>query len=531
MKVTNRILSAAVLGLCGLLWSAALSHADSSFTYQGRLVQNDQAVNEEVDFLFRLFDAETGGTAKGLLNVLDWPVEGGLFTVPLDFGADVFDGTPLWLDIRVNGVQLSPRTKITAAPYAIHALNADGNSGGGVECVLAGAGLSGGGCDSQVTLSIGANAVDSTKLASDAESLAKVSADALRVQLNATSPNLLGGFTGNSVGGNVVGGTIGGGGATGNINQVLSNYGTVSGGHDNTVSGAHGVVGGGRDNSASASYATIGGGLKNTANDWAATVAGGSDNVAGDFCTVGGGSENVASGLGSTIAGGVTNDANGNAATVGGGWGNIATGSEATVPGGLSNEASGNYSFAAGRSGKATHTSSFVWADSSGASNVSSSANHQWTARCAGGVRFFTNASMSSGVQVSAGGNSWSSISDQSLKDNFQPVDVREILDRLAAIPILTWNYKSEDPSIRRMGPMAQDFWPAFGLGDDEMRISTIDADGVAFAAIQGLYEVVQDQYGVIESQQHEINDLHERLTTLEAIVHSSMTAPQGGER
>ena len=61
------------------------------------------------------------------------------------------------------------------------------------------------------------------------------------------------------------------------------------------------------------------------------------------------------------------------------------------------------------------------------------------------------------------------------------------MLDRLLALPISTWNLKSQDPSIRHMGAMAQDFRAAFGLGHSEVGINTIDADGVALAAIQGL--------------------------------------------
>ncbi len=57
-----------------------------------------------------------------------------------------------------------------------------------------------------------------------------------------------------------------------------------------------------------------------------------------------------------------------------------------------------------------------------------------------------------------------------------------------------TWNYRSQDAAIRHIGPVAQDFYAAFGVGEDDRHISTIDADGVALAAIQGLYQVVQQK-------------------------------------
>jgi cell division protein FtsB len=59
----------------------------------------------------------------------------------------------------------------------------------------------------------------------------------------------------------------------------------------------------------------------------------------------------------------------------------------------------------------------------------------------------------------------------------------------VAALPIKTWNYKSQDASVRHIGPMAQDFYAAFGLGSGDKTISTIDLDGVALAAIQGLHQ------------------------------------------
>src|SRR5574341_2224208 len=67
---------------------------------------------------------------------------------------------------------------------------------------------------------------------------------------------------------------------------------------------------------------------------------------------------------------------------------------------------------------------------------------------------------------------------------NFAKVDGREILARVSALPIQTWNYQTQEASIRHIGPMAQDFYAAFGLGDDNLHISTIDADGIALASI-----------------------------------------------
>ena len=76
--------------------------------------------------------------------------------------------------------------------------------------------------------------------------------------------------------------------------------------------------------------------------------------------------------------------------------------------------------------------------------------------------------------------------SDVNLKRDFASVDPQQILDRLAALPIGTWSYKTE-ASVRHIGPMAQDFMAAFEVGASDRSIAKVDADGVAFAAIQAL--------------------------------------------
>ena len=80
-----------------------------------------------------------------------------------------------------------------------------------------------------------------------------------------------------------------------------------------------------------------------------------------------------------------------------------------------------------------------------------------------------------------------------------------------------TWNYKSQDAAIRHMGPVAQDFYAAFGVGEDDTHITTIDADGVALAASQALYALAQEQAGRIASLQAENAALDARLSALEA--------------
>jgi hypothetical protein len=77
--------------------------------------------------------------------------------------------------------------------------------------------------------------------------------------------------------------------------------------------------------------------------------------------------------------------------------------------------------------------------------------------------------------------------SNRALKANFGSVDPIDMLQRVRDLPISTWNYTSDEPAIRHIGPMAQDFAAAFGVGANDRHIHPIDGQGVALAAIQGL--------------------------------------------
>ena len=98
--------------------------------------------------------------------------------------------------------------------------------------------------------------------------------------------------------------------------------------------------------------------------------------------------------------------------------------------------------------------------------------------------------------------------SDRNLKENFAEVEAHKILTHLMDLPIQTWNYKAEDPSIRHIGPMAQDFARAFGVGEDDRHIHPIDATGIAFAAIQALYQLIQNKEKEILRLQTELEEL-----------------------
>jgi hypothetical protein len=354
--------------------------------------------------------------------------------------------------------------------------------------------------------------------------------------------NVIGGSARNFVGAGFVGATIGGGGA-GNYfgyvytNRVETDFGTVSGGRANTIqSDAH--------------DATIGGGQENA-------IQSGSINA-----TVGGGGGNIIQSGGSftTIGGGLFNLIQSNAIA-------------ATIPGGQANSAA-SYGFAAGRRAKANHTGAFVWADSTDADFASTTAN-QFAVRATGGVvlsdntpnisfgtqtrqmlnllddryaigvqkstvyfrtdddsrdngfAWFRGGRHSDDPQDSGGGGTlmtltsdgltvngvFVSLSDRNRKENFASVNPRDVLAKVMALPITQWNFKG-DSATPHVGPMAQDFHAAFGLGTDDKHIATVDADGVALAAIQGLNQKLEE---AVQKKDAELQALKQTVMELKA--------------
>ena len=78
----------------------------------------------------------------------------------------------------------------------------------------------------------------------------------------------------------------------------------------------------------------------------------------------------------------------------------------------------------------------------------------------------------------------------------------------MAELPLSEWSYLKEGAGIRHLGPVAQDFYHAFGLGADDKSIATVDADGVALAAIQGLYQLIHKQEAQLREQAEKIQTL-----------------------
>jgi uncharacterized small protein (DUF1192 family) len=118
------------------------------------------------------------------------------------------------------------------------------------------------------------------------------------------------------------------------------------------------------------------------------------------------------------------------------------------------------------------------------------------------------------GAYLSSGGACVSS-SDSTKKHRWQDVDGETVLEKLAVLPVRTWSYREEPDSVRHMGPTAQEFRAAFGLGDTDKAIATVDTDGVALVAAQTLERRTR-------ALQDEIASLRAELATLRAELASA---------
>ncbi len=433
----------------------------AGFTDQGRLVYAGSPVSDTCRMAFRLYegDDDTLEVAKPI-TLTGVPVSDGLFSVFLDFGDGSFNGEERWLGIRVRCPPAVDWTNLGRQPLA----------------------------PAPMALAL----------------------PGLWTQPIPTSPNLFGGYSGNHVSAGVAGGTIGGGGSSGNRNQVDGDFGVVDGGQANQAAG-YAAVGGGYGNRANGSTSVIGGGQSNVISNTHDFIGGGQSNViVSPAATIGGGAGNYVSGSYGTVAGGAGNQATGQNAAVGGGFQNVASGYNAMVPGGMDNVAAGSISFAAGRRAKANQAGCFVWGGDYPYADVTCDAPNAFVVRASGGVTFYTSSDLSSGAYLDPGGGSWNNMSARSRKENFAAVDGAALLDRLGEIDITTWNYKSQAPSIRHIGPMADDFnGLVAGLGGEGQGfINSLDADGVALAAVQALYAQNQALKAQTAGQQAQIDDL-----------------------
>jgi hypothetical protein len=512
-----------------------------------------------------------GSEPTGAVNVA---VAAGLFTVALGdtnlvnmagIDSSLFSQPNLqlriWFNDGVHGfAALSPFQNLTPAPYATYAINA-GNVNGGltVQNNSAGAPNVIGGA----SVNFVSNGVAGATIGGGGA--VNYYSSSYTNSVTADYGTVSGGF-GNTANGQ--GATVSGG----LINTASSQYSTVGGGQGNTASGGGvSTVGGGFDNTASGTYGTVSGGSENTAS--------------GGFSTVGGGRLNTASGGFAAVSGGYGNTASGEFATVSGGYGNTASGDSSFAAGAnaqTTNNGSFVWNDSTGSTFSSTTSNQFAVHASGGvvlAANVKIGTNYgdyhnlqlgggnstgylygSFPALGDGvhlGYNYYYDASGNGHILITGGATSRLSVgygfvgiyiggvnaapstqrllanstgvtvngtfntsSDRNVKQDFAAVSPAQMLERVTQLPISEWSYK-EDPTTRHVGPMGQDFYAAFNIGTDEKHIAPIDEGGIAFAAIQGLNQKVEEKDTEIQNLKRQNQSLERRLNKLEMTIQS----------
>jgi len=291
-------------------------------------------------------------------------------------------------------------------------------------------------------------------------------------------------------------------------------------GWDDAQVGAYSVAFG--DNTLASGDYSLAAGFYSTAAGRASTALG-SSFAGGDYSAAFNGGTNA---LGHYSAAFGNNTAAFGNSSLASGIGSVASG-DASFAGGEGSTARGRSSLAFGRAEVlANANGSFVWGDQSTTTNVQSDQPNQFIVRAAGGFRLATNPLQTTGVIMVANASAWSSLSDVNSKEHFRDLAGEDLLAKIAGMPVREWNYKAQGPSIRHLGPTAQDFHAAFGLGEDSLRISTIDADGVSLAAMKALEVRTRDLAGIastfderVAALAGETGELRARPARLEALL------------
>lgn len=499
----------------------------TAFTYQGVIEANGRALQGAHDFEFRLFDAVSQGNAVGApVSRAGVVLENGLLVTTLDFGASAFAGEARWLEIAVRPsgqgasfVTLQPRHALLAAPYALYALTPAGPPGPvgpvgpiGATGPSGPAGATGPqGPPGLPGSSDGWSRVGNVGTDPATHFLGTLDARALELRVNnerafrlepaAAGPNVIAGSTLNEVGPAVSGATVAGGGGQieGDFitrpNRVFASFGTVVGGWNNTVldPGLFATVVGGRGNIASAPVSLAAGhqALAIHANTFVW-----SDGATGDFPSSREAEFAVRAAGGLRLVsdrGVVLNGADSPMITRG--WDAFTSGPKTGL----------------GRWGLFMENSHLV-------AGIPALRDRSFQV-----AKYLSDGSRQALATVDNSGNlslagSLSQNSDRDRKQNLTRVSPVEVLARVVDLPISRWEYR-EDPDTPHLGPMAQDFHAAFGLGGDDRHIATLDADGVALAAIQGLHRMVTEKEERLRRVEEENRALTQRLEALERLL------------
>lgn len=529
----------------------------ASFGYEGRLDDLGSPANGRYDLELRAYaDARGPSMLAAPITFADVAVAQGRFR--LDFDLPLAAGAEVWLELAVRDAgaplftPIAGRTKALEAPLIGQCWSSTGDAGTNPAVHYLGT------SDAQPMV------------------LRVRGTPALRIEPSSElsngvpiTVNLVGGSSVNSLAAGVRGATIAGGGAPTGTGQAI-------GPTANRVAGHYGFVGGGLGNVAGLAadvdagrVASVLGGLQNEASGFGSVVAGGAQNQASGYLTsVGGGGQNAAVGDYSMIGGGAELCAGGDTSWAGGNRAKVRPDMVSVHPE-LGCAGVPNSGDADGDEG------TFVWADRQVADFISSGPG-QFLVRASGGLALNTNSIGSIGDLVVAarpsgsgdadadlhlrtrGGQSaaiyasdgngalvfqssgalfglgvggvagrylntgannaylssggvWTNGSSRAVKEHVSSLDPAAVLARVLALPVTRWRYSGSDEG-EHVGPMAEDFHAAFGLGPDAQGIATVDADGVALAAIQGLAARLEADNARLRA---ELEGLRQRLDEL----------------
>lgn len=554
----KRLIYGMFLVLC---LSAAVFAQTTAFSYQGKLNDGASAANGTYQMEFELYDdIAAGSQVASRITLNNVSVTNGIFNVTLDYGANAFTGGARFLSVKVKTAAeptyttLSPRQQILSSPYAVRSLNA-----ANVEITTAGNSVINAINDGSTSVTINENRLPSNIVRikpTAAQTASSADSTEAALNINGLQDNGGGNFTNpsrfrfNLNGGFFVSGTQATGAVptTGAGSRLMwypgkwafrvgkvDSFGATYWDESNIGTGSIGLgenVRASGNNSFAANLAT-------TASGDESVALGNNGTASGDRAFAFNG---TATGVGAVAIGSGAQATNDDALALGpssiaGGLASITIGPSIAngsfgVAIGLQNKAAGNFSLALGKNASTCSTydcapgtakqGSIVISDGcAGFSSdaVTATANNQVNIRGCGGFRFFTNQSLTSGVEMAPGGGSWSSLSDRNMKENFVTVNTREILQKVVTMPVTTWNYKSQDKTIRHIGVTAQDFHQKFGVGESDKRIATIDPDGVAFAAIQGLNEKVEERTNDLQKENDALKlQLKQQQATIDAL-------------
>jgi len=296
-------------------------------------------------------------------------------------------------------------------------------------------------------------------------------------------------------------------------NTIASGFGSTALGNF-AVASATGSVALGQATSATGLYSTAMGdsttasGSQSTAIG-AGTLAAGGQSLAAGSATLASGQHSTALGH-LTIASGLNSLASGQRSQADGAE-SIALGQDALAGG------PGTVVLGSKAATQLAAYGTFVFGDRSTLTPIIAVAPNQFLVRASGGVAFYTNAALTTGLRLAPSGSQWLGLSDVNAKHLFRALDGEELLGKLAGLPIQEWSYTAQDASIRHVGPTAQDFRAAFGLGEDPLRIGTMDADGVALAAVKALEARTRTLQDENEALQSALDELRREIQQIRA--------------